>query len=111
VRASATLGGNLVNASPVADMAVILLALGAELTLAGPQGERRLPLADFYLGFHRTGLHKHELVTAIHLPTVITAPGACMRRRWRGASMTISPASIPPCCSGRAKPGILVPCG
>ena len=68
VRASATLGGNLVNASPVADMAVILLALGAELTLAGPQGERRLPLADFYLGFHRTGLHKHELVTAIHLP-------------------------------------------
>lgn len=68
VRASATLGGNLVNASPVADMAVILLTLGAELTLAGPQGERRLPLADFYLGFHRTGLHAHELVTAIHLP-------------------------------------------
>ena len=68
VRASATLGGNLVNASPVADMAVILLALAAELTLNGPNGQRQVPLAEFYLGFHRTGLQPHELVTAIHLP-------------------------------------------
>lgn len=68
VRNSATLGGNLVNASPVADMAVILLALGAELLIAGPTGERALPLADFYLGFHQTGLQAHELLTAIRIP-------------------------------------------
>ena len=44
VRNMGTVAGNLCNAAPSADNAPTLMALGAEVTLAGPAGERRLPL-------------------------------------------------------------------
>jgi xanthine dehydrogenase small subunit len=65
IRNSATVGGNLANASPVADIAVLLLALGAELELVGPQGVRRLPLAGFYRGYRRTALAPGELIAQV----------------------------------------------
>lgn len=67
IRNSATLGGNLANASPVADLAVLLLALGAELELEAPQGLRRLPLVDFYHGYHQTALAPGELIARVLL--------------------------------------------
>jgi carbon-monoxide dehydrogenase medium subunit len=67
-RNKATLGGNLANASPGADLVVPLLALDARVTLAGPAGERTLALDDFLEGPRRTALEPGELVRAVVVP-------------------------------------------
>ena len=67
-RNKATLGGNVANASPGADLVVPLLALDAEVTLAGPSGGRTLPLDAFLLGPRQTVLGPGELVRSVTLP-------------------------------------------
>jgi len=71
VRNLATLGGNLCNAAPSADMAPPLLALDAEAVITGPKGERRVPVATFFTGVHRTVLAPDELLVEL----VVPAPG------------------------------------
>src|SRR5262245_15077597 len=68
VRNLATLGGNLCNAAPSADMAPPLLALDAEAVIAGPAGRRRVPMASFFLGVRRTILAPGELLLELVLP-------------------------------------------
>jgi aerobic carbon-monoxide dehydrogenase medium subunit len=72
VRNLATLGGNLCNAAPSADMAPPLLALDAEAVIGGPKGERRVPFTDFFTGVRRTMLQPDEMLLEIAIP----APGA-----------------------------------
>ncbi len=72
VRNLATLGGNLCNAAPSADMAPPLLALGAEAVIAGPGGERRVPIADFFAGVRKTVLAPEELLVEL----IVAPPGA-----------------------------------
>jgi carbon-monoxide dehydrogenase medium subunit len=67
-RNRATLGGNLANASPGADLVIPLLALDARVILAGPSGERTLPLDAFLRGPRQTALQAGELVRAVVLP-------------------------------------------
>jgi carbon-monoxide dehydrogenase medium subunit len=69
-RNKATLGGNLANASPGADLVVPLLALDARVLLAGPAGERTVPLDAFVVGPRRTVLDRGELVVAVLVPRV-----------------------------------------
>ena len=71
VRNLATVVGNLCNAAPSADMAPPLLALDAEAVIAGPGGQRRVPLASFFTGVRRTVLAPNELLVEITVP----APG------------------------------------
>jgi xanthine dehydrogenase small subunit len=68
IRSSATVGGNLANASPAADVSVVLLALGAEVDLTGPAGARRLPLEDFFLAYKRTALAAGDVIAAVRVP-------------------------------------------
>jgi carbon-monoxide dehydrogenase medium subunit len=68
VRNLATLGGNLCNAAPSADMAPPLLALDAEAVIAGPSGQRRVSMASFFLGVRRTVLGPGELLLEIVVP-------------------------------------------
>jgi carbon-monoxide dehydrogenase medium subunit len=68
VRNLATIGGNVCNAAPSADMAPPLLALDAEAVVAGPQGRRRVPLASFFLGVRRTVLTPNELLIEFIIP-------------------------------------------
>src|SRR5262245_12216043 len=63
-----TLAGNLCNASPAADSVPCLLALDAEVEIAGRDGRRRLPLSRFITGVRCTALAPGELVVAIHVP-------------------------------------------
>ena len=63
-----TLAGNLCNASPAADGVPPLLALDAEVELAGRAGIRRLPVAAFITGNRRTVLALGELLVALHVP-------------------------------------------
>jgi aerobic carbon-monoxide dehydrogenase medium subunit len=68
VRSLATLGGNLCNAAPSADLAPPLIALDATAEVVGPAGTRTLPLAEFFLGPGQTVLQTGELLQAIRLP-------------------------------------------
>ncbi|GHE19670.1 xanthine dehydrogenase small subunit [Halomonas urumqiensis] len=68
VRNRGTLGGNVANASPIGDTPPVLLALGSRLWLAGPQGERELPLEDFFIDYKKTALGEGEVIRAIFLP-------------------------------------------
>ena len=70
IQNAATVVGNLCNASPAADGTVALMALGAEVEIAGPEGQRRLPLEAFVTGVRRVDLNKGEIVTALHLPAL-----------------------------------------
>jgi carbon-monoxide dehydrogenase medium subunit len=69
IRNMGTVGGNLFTPPPGGDIAVALLALDAQVRLAGPQGERILPLADLYTGFMSTALAPDELLVEILVPT------------------------------------------
>ncbi|HJN77540.1 MAG TPA: xanthine dehydrogenase family protein subunit M [Myxococcota bacterium] len=67
IQNSATLGGNLCNASPAADSTPILLSLGARVRLAGPGGRRTMDLDAFLVGPGRTALTEGEILVAIEL--------------------------------------------
>jgi CO/xanthine dehydrogenase FAD-binding subunit len=68
VRNRATVGGNLVYASPAADTAPPLLVLGAQVELTSKAGSRRVPLEDFITGVRETIRRPDELLTAIRWP-------------------------------------------
>ena len=68
LRNKATLAGNVVNASPIGDATIILLALDARLVIAGEKGSREVPLSKFYLGYKKTDLACGELVSEIVIP-------------------------------------------
>jgi carbon-monoxide dehydrogenase medium subunit len=69
IRNLATVGGNLCNAAPSADMAPPLLALEAEAIVVGPRGQRRVPLASFFVGVRKTVLAADELLLEITVPS------------------------------------------
>lgn len=68
VRALATLGGNLCNASPAAECAPALLTLEATGKIVGPQGERVVPLNLFFEGPSKSVLLTDEILTEIRIP-------------------------------------------
>lgn len=68
IRNRGTVGGNIVNASPAADLLPPLIALGAEVELASKKGKRVLPLEEFLAGPYKTKLQANELLTKIKIP-------------------------------------------
>ena len=68
LRNRATLGGNICNASPSADMAPALLIYEAEVILESSGGERQLPLPEFWIGPGKTALERDEYLKAIRFP-------------------------------------------
>jgi xanthine dehydrogenase molybdopterin binding subunit/xanthine dehydrogenase small subunit len=68
IRNRATLGGNLVTASPIGDSAPVLLALDAGVELVSEQGERRVRLADFFVGYRKTSLKPGEVMRTVIIP-------------------------------------------
>ena len=68
IRNGATLGGNLGTGSPIGDTAPGLLALGASLVLVSADGEREVPLADYFTGYRRSVRTAGELIRAVRIP-------------------------------------------
>ena len=66
-----TVGGNLANASPAGDTLPVFAATDAEVVLAGPAGERRVPFAAFYTGYRASVRRPDELITAVEVPPVV----------------------------------------
>ncbi len=75
IRHRATLGGNLVTASPIGDAAPVLLALDATVTLASLTTQRTLPLAEFFTGYRQTAMRDDEMMASIQIPRGL--PGRC----------------------------------
>lgn len=91
IRNRATLVGNVCNASPAADTVPVLLVHGAVANIAGPSGERRVPLSEFFVGPGQTVLRPGELVASLDLPMPGGAAGAAFGRliRRRGVDLAI----------------------
>ncbi len=68
IRNRATLGGNIVNASPIGDMTNMLLAMGTTLVLSDGQDEREVPMEDFFLAYKVLDRRPEELITEIVFP-------------------------------------------
>jgi aerobic carbon-monoxide dehydrogenase medium subunit len=73
VRHRGTIGGSVAHADPASDAPTVLLALDAELVVRGPDGERRLPVAESSTGFLTTTLDAREVLTEIRVPRVGSA--------------------------------------
>lgn len=68
IRHRGTLGGALVHADPAGDLGAPVLALDAQLVIAGPAGERTVAAADFFEDLFQTAVGEGELLTAIRIP-------------------------------------------
>lgn len=80
VRNLATLGGNLCQRTPPGStLAPLLIALGAQVALFGPQGEWRLPLSDFYRADGAHGLKPGEILTEVVVPPLAGRKAATYR--------------------------------
>ena len=69
IRNVATIGGNICNAAPSADTAPPLLVLGASVRIKGSEGERVLPLEEFFLGPGETALKDDEILVEFIIPS------------------------------------------
>lgn len=94
VRNVATVGGNLVNGSPAADLVPCLLVLDGAVTLLGPAGERELPVERFLLGPNRTARRADELLTRVSLPALPPRAATAFLKAGRRRAMEISVACV-----------------
>lgn len=83
VRNQGTIGGNLCYADPATDPPSCLLALGAEVIIAGRMGQRRLPLGAFLVDFFSTALEPGEILAGIRIPPPPPGARALYRRHLR----------------------------
>lgn len=67
-RTIATVGGNMCNASPAADLSPVFVATGAEAVIFGSSGERRVSMFDFFEGVNKTALRGGEMLKEIVIP-------------------------------------------
>ncbi len=70
VRNVARVGGALAHGDPHMDLPPVLTALGAHVSISGPNGDRELPLEELYAGYYETVLDKNELITAVTVPAL-----------------------------------------
>jgi carbon-monoxide dehydrogenase medium subunit len=82
VRNRGTIGGSLVHADPAADWPAAILALGGELKLSGPKGQRQIAAEEFFLGHMTTAIEPTEILTEIRV--------AIASRRYGSAYLTLA---------------------
>lgn len=90
----ATIGGNVCNAAPSADTAPALLAYEALAVIAGPEGERELPLAEFWRGPNATALQPSELLRELRLPAPPVNTGGVYVRQTPRKQMDIAVVGV-----------------
>jgi len=94
IRNLGTIGGNLCNASPAADTAPPLLVLEAELKLTSSEGERTVPIDQFFTGPGETILKNNELLTEIQIPIMSDHAGTAFLKLGRRFAHTLSIVSV-----------------
>ena len=94
VRNSATIGGNLADASPAADVAPPLLVLNAVLEIESINGKREVPLKDFFIGPRKTVLREDEMISSIKIKNSFLNKNGCFIKLGLRQAMAISVATI-----------------
>ena len=90
IQSAATWGGNLVQAMPAADGAIIAITLGAELWVVDRDGGRWIPVLDTFAGPGRSYIDPtRQLITMIHFPIPPTPWGTAWRRAGRRPSLIL----------------------
>jgi aerobic carbon-monoxide dehydrogenase medium subunit len=79
VRNVARVGGALAHGDPHMDLPPVLAALGARVSISGPNGARELPVEALYAGYYETVLEKNELITAVTVPALNARKAAYMK--------------------------------
>ncbi len=77
IRNAATIGGNIINASPIADSLPCLYALGARLVVTSATGSREIDIHSFYTGYRKFDLKPDELLTKVIVP--LPKPGSLFK--------------------------------
>ncbi|MBN9580908.1 MAG: xanthine dehydrogenase family protein subunit M [Afipia sp.] len=70
IRNKGTLGGSVALADPASEFPGMMLALDAQMEIAGPSGVRRVAAADFFIDLYQTAIEPGELLVALHVPAV-----------------------------------------
>jgi carbon-monoxide dehydrogenase medium subunit len=94
VRNLATVGGNVCNASPAGDTLPALLAFDAQCRIVGPDGERWLPLDQFFQGPGRTALQLAEILAELRLPPPLPNTGSLYIKHSPRGAMDIATAGV-----------------
>ena len=94
VRNRATVGGNLLDASPAADLAPPLLAQEGRVELLSAEGPRTLPLSAFFLGYRKTDARPGELLVAISLRPLGPGDRAAYHKLQLRRAMAIAVVSV-----------------
>jgi xanthine dehydrogenase molybdopterin binding subunit/xanthine dehydrogenase small subunit len=82
IRNRATMGGNIVTASPIGDSAPVLLALDAKVTLASAPVERTLLIEEFFISYRKTALQAGEILKTIIVPRGVSQKGLTRKCEW-----------------------------
>ncbi|MDQ6630820.1 MAG: xanthine dehydrogenase small subunit, partial [Verrucomicrobiota bacterium] len=82
IRNRATMGGNIVTASPIGDSAPVLLALDAKIVLVSRDGERIIPIEQFFISYRKTALRDGEILKAILIPHTNFPDGITQKSEW-----------------------------
>lgn len=80
IQAAATLGGNLCQGSPAAEVSTALLVHGAVIEVAGPGGRRSMPIEELFAGPRRTTLAPEEILVGIHVGAADAGLSSAYRR-------------------------------
>ena len=94
IRNRGTIGGNIVNASPAADLLPPLIALKAEVELTSGKGKRVLSLEDFLAGPYKTKLQANELLTKIKIPLLADNQYTDFQKIGRRKALSIARLSL-----------------
>lgn len=89
IRNVATIGGNICNAAPSADTAPPLLALGAKAQIVGLDGERIIPLEEFFLGASQTVIKPNEILTRFLIAQLPPNSGSAYIKHTRRGAMDL----------------------
>jgi len=85
VRHRGTIGGTTAHGDPASDMPAVLLALGAEVVVQGPRGERTIAAAELFTGVFQTALAADEVLVAVRVPKLGASTGSAYLKANRRA--------------------------
>jgi aerobic carbon-monoxide dehydrogenase medium subunit len=96
IRSHATIGGNLGNAAPSADIVPSLLVLNAGIRVSGVENEKLIPVDEFFTGPGRTTLQPGQIISEIFVPEIAPGSGAVYlkQKRREGADLAIAGVAV-----------------
>jgi aerobic carbon-monoxide dehydrogenase medium subunit len=95
-RTRGTVAGSLAHADPSGELPLVAVALGAEVSIQGPDRDRELPVSDLLVSFLTTALEPDEVITEVRVPTLPPRAGWSFQELTRRSSdwMVVGVAAV-----------------